>query len=327
MHALHRTPRPHVSSALVQLRAWVTLAACVLGLCCAAQMLVYAFAACTEVRWTEVRAAKAERNLRVVRPSEPVPVEVGPAPASAAEGTVVGGVRAGFLDKDDAPGSPRRTLSATDAAMARTSGLACGVGTLAAVCLAALTLLGVCVAGGGAVPGVERAVTAGVWSLVLALMTLPWSRLLPELGIPGVFAPYADMTRLLDADAPGRMAMHAQWVAAPLTAMFAALGVLLWFRAGVERGVIVLSPSELDRAVEREVEEISRRGVTSTAPKAVGALNRAIGDGASPAPAGTLNAVEAALETAAALASRPEAAAGPLRRPRIVADEDYKRPI
>jgi hypothetical protein len=298
-------------------------------------MLVFMFAAYTEVRWTEVRAPKPERErvLKVVSPAASVPV---PAEAGVSEAAVAGGVRS--LAEKDAPKPAARTLSAADGLMARISGLACGAGTLAAVCLCVLTALGVCVAGGGCVPGVERAVTAAVWSLVLALLCLPWSTIMPGLGLPGVLAPYTDMTRALEDGAMSSTALHAQWAAAPLVAMFAALGVGLWFRAGVERGVIVLSPSELDRAVEREVEAINRRGVASSTPKAVGALNRAIGEGvvagaavvgglsvggpaapAQGAPPGTLSAVERAL----ADAPPPSAT----RAPRGVADADFKRPI
>src|SRR5205814_152574 len=119
----------------------------------------------------------------------------------------------------------------------------------------------------------------------------------------------------------------AQWIVAPLIGAFAATGVALWFRAGVERGVIVLAPSELDRAVDREVEQIRKRGVTSAGPKAIGALNHAIGDGERrrPAAVGTLSAVERALEDSELVGAGLSATGR--RKPRGVVDEDFKRPI
>jgi hypothetical protein len=62
--------------------------------------------------------------------------------------------------------------------------------------------------------------------------------------------------------------------------------ICIWFRAGVERGVIVTTISELDEALEREMLEIRRRGVGNNGPRAVGALNRALGDTPSSQPSG-----------------------------------------
>ena len=56
----------------------------------------------------------------------------------------------------------------------------------------------------------------------------------------------------------GSLALLMQWIIAPLTAMFTAMGVGLWFRAGVERGIIVTSPSQLDRAVEAALDRDRR---------------------------------------------------------------------
>ena len=168
---------------------------------------------------------------------------------------------------------------------------------------------------------------------------------MPGLGTPGIFAAYADMTQTIESKmvggaSAGSFALLMQWVGAPLVAMFTALGVAMWFRAGVERGIIITSPSELDRAVEREVGIIQKRGVASSAPKAVGALHQAIGSsGSAPeapaddrrgAPPGTLSAVEQALEQAAQLASIANSPAPDMprrRSPRGVADGDFRRPI
>lgn len=333
---MHRVSTPHVSDAVRQLRMWVTIAATLLGVCCGVQMLTYAFAAYTDSRFEEVRTVKADKPLRVVVASAPEP-----APAHDESG-VVGGVRTTQVENGKAAAETTRVHSATDAVLKRSSDIACGVGVISAVMLAILTILGVAVAGGASIPGVERVTTACVWSLVLALLCLPWQRVMPGLGVPGIFAAYADMTTTIDTKAIGSstfgsLALFMQWIAAPLAAMFTAMGVGLWFRAGVERGIIVTSPSQLDRAVEREVELIQKRGVASSAPKSVGALHQAIGStGESEsshrgAPPGTLSAVERALNEAAAIATsaaHPEEPGITRRRiPRTVADADFKRPI
>jgi hypothetical protein len=317
--------RPHVSAAVKQLRAWVTLCAVLLAFGAGAQMLVFGFVQFTDVRFVEVRQANADAPLRVVTPSaadDPVPH------ASIADGpdAVAPGVRATIGQTQH---KTVIALSEADAWLERASTLACAAGVMASVVLALLTFMGVLVAGGACVPGVERVVTSAVWSLVLALLCLPWSTLAPQLGLPGVFVGYETMTGAVDrAVAAGRVfgtaSAVAQWVVAPGVAMFVALGVCLWFRAGVERGVIATAPSAFDKAVEREVEQIARSGVASSAPKAVGALNRAIGDDALPPAAPSGPAID---ETAGLAPSLVGAGATAPRRTRSVADADFKRPI
>jgi hypothetical protein len=353
-------PRPHVSEAIRQLRQWVSVAAGVVALCCAAQMFVFAFAAYTNVRWDEVKGT-GPKSLDVIgadpssasMPAKPVSMDptakVDPAPGAHAADQVVGGVRgtsAISAISTTAKGVElNRVRSPADLWMKRGSGLAAGAGVVGAVCLAVLAFLGVAVAGGGCVPGVERATTSAVWSIVLAIVCLPLERMLPGFGVPGVFASYADMTAAIDArmiggTGAGSLALLGQWVAAPGVAMFAALGVALWFRAGVEAGIIVIAPSELERAVVREAEMIQKRGVASSAPKAVGALNQAMGgmgmsaaaaaDGPRGAPAGTLSAVERALE-ASGMSGASASGGGKIARGLVsgggVADGDFKRPI
>ena len=335
---MQRNAKPHVSDAIRQLRSWVTIACTVLALCCAVQMLVYAFAAYTDARWDDVHTPRpADKTLRVVGATNNESAGA-PTPSS---NEPTGGVRTNMAESSK-PAPLMRVKSIDDARMKRSSDFACAVGVIASVTLAMLTMLGVAVAGGGSVPGVERATTACVWSIVLGLLCLPWQRIMPGLGMPGIFGAYADMTgaiesKMLGGASAGGIALAMQWVGAPLVAMFAALGVAMWFRAGVERGIIITSPSELDRAVEREVGMIQKRGVASSTPKAVGALNQAFGsggteepDGRRGAPAGTLSAVERAMEEAAelaAIANHPAPDMPRRRIPRGVADGDFRRPI
>lgn len=345
-------PRPHVSEAIRQLRGWVSLAAGVLALCCVVQMLVFGFAAYTQARWDDVKGV-GEQSYKVIG-ADPNSV-VKPPPsldptvkvaAPAKDEHAATGIRGAIatISQGASGVDVNRVRSPADLWMRRASGFAVGIGVLAGLCLTVLTLLGVMIAGGGCVPGVERATTAAVWSLVLGLICLPWERLMPGLGVPGVFASYADMTGVIDAKTiggtgAGSLAMLMQWVVAPGVAMFAALGVALWFRAGVEQGIIVMSPSELDRAVMREAEMIQKRGVATSAPKAVGALNQAMGgmggvatvaDVPRGAPAGTLSAVERALE-ASGMSGASASGGGKVARAFAsgggVADGDFKRPI
>lgn len=274
------------------------------------------------------RQAKPASTVQQTPAPEPVRTATSAAPSTPA--LIQGGVRA-TLAAEPAP-TVKRSLSATDAIMSRTSQFASATGVIAAVVLAVMCFLGAVVAGGSSVPGVERVVTASVWSVVLALLALPWTHVLPGLGVPGIFASYVQLCGAIDsmdAGAPimGELGMLGQWIIGPVVAMFVSLGVILWFRAGVERGVIITSPSQLDRAVEREVDQISKRGVQASAPKSVGALHRAIGDGVgddSPAHAIPVPAMAGA---AAALSATHDGPITRVRAPRGVADDDFKRPI
>ncbi|MBY0311321.1 MAG: hypothetical protein K2W85_04575 [Phycisphaerales bacterium] len=343
-------PKPHVSGAVRQLRGWVTLASAVLAVCCLTQMLVYGFAAYTEVRVAELKPVKSERAplrvvgaMPVVEPAEPrsaaagLPTEPKSEPVAMPLASQPTGLNTDAHLASATAVNLNRVSSPADQMMKRASGIAGGVGIISCVTLAVLALLGVVVAGGASIPGVERVTTAGVWSLVLALMALPWHAMLPSMGVPGIFADYAALTVHLDGGAGvsavtlSGLGMAAQWVLMPIMAMFVCLGVCLWFRAGVERGVIITAPSELDKAVEREVEQISKRGVASSAPKAVGALHRAIGEEVR-GPEQAISAVERAIENAASLVGvrSGEEDDTPITRrriPRGIADEDYKRPI
>ena len=115
--------------------------------------------------------------------------------------------------------------------------------------------------------------------------------------------------------------------------LFQDLGVCLWFRAGVERGVIITSASQLDQAVEREASALAREGGVAAGPRAVGALNRAIGE--MPSAVGTraqAASLEDALDEAAAAAGEltgeaTGAAEMRGRRGRSAADRAFKRLI
>lgn len=326
--------RPHISEAIKQLRVWVTACAVLLGACAGVQMLVYGFVQYTDVRFAKVEQTKVSGPLRVVIAPEPGGSEQDATTLAGSHPRSEPGATSSRLDgRASTTTVQTRALSEADRWLERLGTIACGFGVLSTVCLTIFCGLGVAVAGGGNVPGVERVVTASAWSLMLTLLCIPWHAIAPNLGIPGVFVGYGAMTNaadlaIINGQPFGSIAALAQWVAAPLIAMFTALGVCLWFRAGVEKGVIITSPSELDQLVAREAELIAKRGVSASAPKAVGALHRAIGEEPVTATA-VERAIEEASRSAGTLAADALTATGPVRKPqaRSVVDADFKRPI
>lgn len=324
-------PRPHVSPALVQLRGWITLTAAVICLCGLTQATVFMFANYTSIRQAEVKPEKpAKGPLRVVHAGVSDQPQADP---TAPRDRAPTGVAHDEALSESPESTPRSTA---DQLMSRASAIACGVGTLACCTLCVLTLLGVVVAGGACVPGVERAVTAGVWSVFLALLCMPWADALPSLRIPGIFASYSAMTAALSGTTTviaGGMGAHVQWVLMPIVAAVVGVGVCVWFRVGVERGIIITAPSELDRAIEREAAELSKQGVTSGVTRSVGALNQAIGEvpaSGRPVQAQPINLEHAIENAAGAAAGIVKDASTSLRASgagRSVADPGYKRLI
>lgn len=327
-------PKPHVSAAVRQLRGWVTLAATLVVLAGITQALTFGFVHFTDVRTAAIEPAPPT-DLTVIGGTAPLQgpgktVEIPDHNARAA----VGGIRSSAAA---APAAVDVNTARTgwDLVLHRASALACGIGGLAAVALMLMCMMGVAVAGGGAVPGVERVVTAAVWSIVLAGMAVPLGDLTPSLPAPGVFVGYESMTArsaLWSSTGAGAAGTLAQWVVAPLVASAAAALIALWFRTGVARGVIITSVSELDEMAEREMAQIRKRGVTAAVGKSVGALNRALGENDTPAqPHPAEDAVDAATEIAASLARESGGprlnAAGKLVGGRSAVDSGYKRLI
>lgn len=350
---LQAQQQPHISAAVKHCRGWITLLSIFVAFCCVTQMLTYGFVKFTDVRFKEVSQPTpyGERNLKVVNPAEPEKKVASLAAETPTGGheAAVGGVRSGAIEHGREVG-PTRVRSNADTVMARVNLFATGAGSLACVMLTLMTMMGTVIAGGGNVPGVERAVTATTWSLVIGLLCLPWSSAFPHLRIPGVFADYPSLCAVADK-APGSLSPTVaffQWIVMPIGAACLSMMVLGMYRTGVERGIIATSVNHFDAAIQREMNEIAKRGVSpGGSVRAVGSMNRVVGmppPATAPAmspmvavsAAGTHGPgvprsefgptpVESALEQAAAVASslvRDTNAAG-----RSVVDGNYRRLI
>jgi hypothetical protein len=264
------TPRPHVSAAIVQLRLWVWFAASVIVVAAAAQLLTFGFVHYTDVRFTVLEAtvekvpAEIVRNAAALREAAPSAAATEAAPTEAAR-----------------PPELNRVPNANDRAMKRAVEIASTLGVVAAVWLMMLTFMGVVVGAGASVPGIERAVTAAAWSIVLAIICLPMKDWLPSMPWRGVFGSYREMTAASEAvrsSGTGLGALLATYVGLPMVALVGGVCVGVWFRTGVERGVILTTAQQIDEALERELASVRARGVAGKASRAMGALSRTIGD-------------------------------------------------
>lgn len=288
------TPKPHVSAALRHLWFSVVLCAITLASCIALQTFITACVHFSDARWTTVDAPEPTgQPLTVVQQ----------------QGEPTSTLRPGLGEKAQAA-TVNRVLSKSDRWFSLASGLAQTFGVISALALALVMIQGVLVAAGGAVPGVERAVSATTWTIVIALVCLPLSSILPAMPFRGVFASYAQMTELSESLRQGSpessaALFHCQHFVFPFIVLFALALAVYRFRVGVEQGVIVTSVSELDEKLAKEMASI--KVAATTAPRSVGALHRAIGEEAD-------EVIAPGLTRAVREANRADARQAPMRR-------------
>src|SRR6185436_2990792 len=180
---IHPT-KPHVSAALAQLRHGVTLCALVVGACAIVQMLVFGFVHFTQVRWAE--PPHGAPNYTVVASGHASETRRAAVPGAAAP-------------EESASMRIPRQPSQWEPTLNTMSDLAVSVGVIATVLLAVQCGLGVFIAGASGIPGVDRAVSAVSWSLLLALAGLPRRDVMPSIPSPGVFGDYSAMVNLSEA--------------------------------------------------------------------------------------------------------------------------------
>jgi hypothetical protein len=275
--------RPHVSAAIQSLRPIVTAAAVAVIVCATVQMLVFGFVHFTDVRWEKTERPVTAQDITVVTSAgarqAPKPAAVDQKAPSGAEPARRTARRITDVEAAAAAQAPSKWAPM----LQQFSAFAVVVGAVSTIAMAWFVSVGAVIAGGGSVPGVEKAVKALGWAVLLALFALPWSDVLPAVPFAGIFGDYTAMVAASDAVDAGTAAVApllANHLVLPLIALALAGMIALNFRAGVERGIIVTSVSELDRAIEREMDQIKARGIGSNVGggRTIGTLNRAIGD-------------------------------------------------
>lgn len=266
-YLLSYTPRPHLSAALAHLRFSIFACALVLGIALSGRIVLFAIVHFTDARTTQVGGTE-EAPLRVV--STPPRAQITGTPKKAEE-IAEAPPRA---DVNQVPGT-------SDLMLRRGSIVVQWVGVMSALLLAVLMFQAVMLAGASSVPGVERAVSAGTLAFIVVLCCLPLSGVLPETPFRGVFVAYerlvedSALVRAGDAAAPTGLSFIGANVLLPSALILALVIAVLRFRSGVEAGVIATSVSELNEKLEREIRSMKTGNLS--APRAVGALNLAIG--------------------------------------------------
>lgn len=307
------TARPHISAALRQLRRGVNICAAGVAVACFVQLLVFGFVHFTDVRFKTLSVESVNRPVVVNASAGSAPAGLRAladdgTPAALADDTESGAITG--------PADLNRVESTTGVLLNRFSQSASILGVFAALSLAAFTLLGAIVAGGGAVPGVERAVSACTWGLVLGLLVLPWQDIFASMPFAGVFTSYGTMVQSSVGSMPG-ITLILVFIGIPLVAMVGALIVAVNFSTGVERGILASNaPDAVDLQMAASVQSMGSHrqigAVRNDFRKSVGAS-----ESSSAAPAPTS-------ESAARSSKPPKRKRSTLN---AAEEEDWKRPI
>lgn len=260
-----RQHRPHVCSALQHLRSGVVACALVLGICVGIHLLIWGFVHFTDVRWTTAEGAAAEQRFAVVDgdalPQTSVASPKPPQPKAGADPNLV-------------PSVANRSMSLVVTILD-------AIAVITSIVLVGLMRQTVSISAGASVPGIHRLISASSWALVLALLGVPLAGLIDGFPFPGVFSGYAVMTSAHAAVVAGSIGAAGYFATVLVLPLVFAAGlaiVTLRYIQGVEEGVIATSVSDLDDKLAREISGIKIGA--NAAPRAVGALNTAIGGGA-----------------------------------------------
>ena len=263
---MSRQHRPHVCSALQHLRSGVVVCALVLGACVGIHLLIWASVHFTDVRWTQAEGQPTEQRYTVVEgQAQPQTSIITPPTHNAV-----------------AVADPNRVHSVADKSMSIVITLVDAIGVVTSIVLLGLMRQTLSIAAGACAPGVHKLVSASSWTLVLALLGVPLAGLINGFPLPGVFGGYEAMIGAHGAVVAGSIGSAGYFATALILPLAFAGGlalVVLRYIQGVEEGVIATSLSDLDDKLAQEISGIKIGA--SAMPRAVGALNSAIGVGAS----------------------------------------------
>lgn len=330
--------KPHVSPALQHTRSWVSLCALLIVVAAAGQMLVFGVMHFTSVRYTSDEPRRPASSALVVSAGAPVSKPEGRSAGVGAASRSTGGQAAKVAAKDGAA-TPTlddvraRPLADADGFMRGLTAITTSAGILASIILAWMTALGGIIAAGAAVPGIDKTIRSAACAVILAIIALPLGQLLGSDVFPGVFSTYSAMAQGSESVQAGLLAEGAlvgQFVALPILAIGMAAMVGMWYRAGVEAGIIATSVSDLDEKLEAEMQSVRTRGgsVGRGTVRAVGALNQAIGASPIPSSAGlTSERTMAASARRAAEEADDEVERMLGKRPRGMRETDPGQPL
>ncbi len=260
----------HVSQALFQLRRWVTVMALVVAGCAMVQLLIFGFVHYTDIRFEKPAEQAATRDFSVIQT---------PKTQNTTNHAMLGKRKTITLNQLEAA-QTTRVPSRWGGLMREASSIAVTLGVLSVIVLAVSAWMGVVVAGGASIVGVDRVVTAAVWSTVLMLACLPLSAALPATPLQGVFTNYSTLVAASQSTNDGQTSwaeLLAMYLMIPAISGAVALFIMYWFRLGVMQGIMVQTMSEVDQRLEKEIADLHKQGVASHySGRTAGVLNQSM---------------------------------------------------
>jgi len=244
-----------------------------IGVALVVQVVTWSMLTFTDVRYVEFRdstaAATGENAPAVLTPEAIRRQSLRSVGSDADEGESV---------------DPNRQLSAWDAWMRGGCNFGAAAGVMGAVALLPLIGLGVLLAAGAATDGVERTSGAFVWTLVLLMLSLPWSIAFEAVPFNGMFCAYTTVVErvveyraLADsssgADMTTLIMFYGKSLALPVAACCGVTAIGLRFRAGVEAGLFPKEDYRLDPEIEEEVSRIKSSSLVGGGGRSAGALH------------------------------------------------------
>lgn len=251
--------RSHIREALAQLRRWIPVAGGVVAFASLVQLFVFGFAHFTDIRWEELKAHSDTTAVVLTPTARPVSPTRPHANAPFSDRWAhaqrqLDGVAEGTPDVN-------RVRSSAAVVLERSSDTAVFMGVVGVVALVAMTGLGAVIAGGGAIPGIEKILGAAGGAMLLAIGSIPWSEAFPSVPIAGVFTGYSEMVAASEAARSGTsislIAMHA---VVPIVVLIGSIFIVLRFNSGVDAGFVLDDAMEAEALLQREMELIRKRG-------------------------------------------------------------------
>lgn len=250
------TNRTHVREALAQLRRWMPIAGGVIALASVVQIFVFGFVHFTDIRYQQLRPISDDAPVVITRTAAVQAQERGQ--PFATEWELAQQRLAGTIEPTP---DVNRVRSEASIVLERSSQTAVFLGVIGVVALVSMTALGAVIAGGGAIPGVERILGAAGGAMLLAIAAIPWNEAFPSVPITGVFTGFAEMTSSSDAargvTSVSLVAMH---VVVPIAVLAGSVFIVLRFNAGVEAGFLLDDAVDAEELLEQEIREINKRG-------------------------------------------------------------------
>lgn len=293
------SPTRHSALALAQLRNSVAICCWIVGVALLIQIITWSLATFTDIRYEKLEESAA-RSPAVLTPEE-------------VRRNAIHSANERLVEADRTTVEVNRVFSRTDRVFQVLNDVASGGGILAAVTLLPLLGLGVVLAAGAAVPGVERTVGSFVWAIVITMLVLPLGKMMESMPFNGLFVSYASMMAEIEAvrasDEAGFL-FYGKYLLLPTACMAGIAAVGLRFRGATFAGLLPREDHRLDPELEREVANTKATSLVGGGGRAAGALNNAI---RTEEPAKAAPSIK--IDPAPARSLRQVSPGDPLRRP------------